>query len=81
MISLCMQYGKKDNWEVEFNGNGSSGTKYTADLAYNKTVNLPQNLFERPGYMFIGWAQKEDGDKEVPEEVKYTDGQAVKDLV
>ena len=71
---------EKDNWEVEFNGNGSSGTKYTADLAYNKTVNLPQNLFERPGYMFIGWAQKEDGDKEVPEEVKYTDGQAVKDL-
>lgn len=71
---------EKDNWEVEFNGNGSSGTKYTADLAYNKTVNLPQNLFERPGYTFIGWAQKEDGDKEVPEEVKYTDGQAVKDL-
>ncbi len=71
---------EKDNWKVEFNGNGSSGSKYTADLAYNKTVNLPQNTFERPGYVFIGWAEKEDGDKEVPEKVKYTNGQAVKDL-
>lgn len=71
---------EKDNWEVEFHGNGSSGTDYTAELSYNKAVNLPQNVFERPGYTFIGWAEKEEGDKEVPEKVKYTDGQAVKDL-
>lgn len=70
----------KSDFEVKFHGNGSSAADYTADLTYNKSVSLPKNVFERPGYTFIGWAQKEDGDKEVPEEVKYTDGQAVKDL-
>ena len=70
----------KSDFEVKFHGNGSSAADYTANLTYNKSVSLPKNIFERPGYTFIGWAQKEDGDKEVPEEVKYTDGQAVKDL-
>lgn len=70
----------KSDFEVKFHGNGSSAADYTANLTYNKSVGLPKNVFERPGYTFIGWAQKEDGDKEVPEEVKYTDGQAVKDL-
>ena len=71
---------EKDNFEVAFHGNGSSGNDYTAELSYNKTVNLPHNIFERPGYTFIGWAEKDESEKEVPEEVKYTDGQAVKDL-
>lgn len=70
----------KSDFEVKFHGNGSSAADYTANLTYNKSVSLPKNIFERPGYTFIGWAEKEDGDKEVPEEVKYTDGQAVKDL-
>ena len=70
----------KSDFEVKFHGNGSSAADYTANLTYNKSVGLPKNVFERPGYTFIGWAEKEDGDKEVPEEVKYTDGQAVKDL-
>lgn len=71
---------EKDNFEVKFHGNGSSAANYTADLTYNKTVNLPKNIFERLGYTFIGWAEKDESEKEVPEEVKYTDGQAVKDL-
>ena len=71
---------EKDNFEVKFHGNGSSAADYTADLTYNKTVNLPKNIFERPGYTFIGWAEKDEGEKEVPEEITYTDGQAVKDL-
>lgn len=68
---------EKDNFEVKFHGNGSSAADYTADLTYNKSVNLPKNIFERPGYTFIGWITDPTEDTVVPE---FTDGQAVKDL-
>lgn len=70
---------EKDNYEVKFHGNGSSATDYTRNLPYNKTTNLPENVFERPGYTFMGWAPEEELDryKVIP---KYTNGAEVKDL-
>lgn len=69
-----------DSWEVAFHGNGSSGETYTADLAYNKTVNLPENVFQRPGYTFIGWAEDDENAKEISDQIDFANGQAVKDL-
>lgn len=70
---------EKDNYEVKFHGNGSSAADYTRNLPYNKTTNLPANVFERPGYTFMGWAPEEELDryKVIP---KYTNGAEVKDL-
>lgn len=73
-ITFYAIWGKSD-FEVKFHGNGSSAADYTADLAYNKSVNLPKNIFERPGYTFLGWVKDPTQDT-----VDYTDGQAVKDL-
>lgn len=67
----------KSDFEVKFHGNGSSAADYTADLTYNKSVSLPKNVFERPGYTFIGWVEDPTRDTVQPD---YTDGQAVKDL-
>lgn len=67
----------KSNFEVQFHGNGSSAADYTVDLDYNKSVNLPKNIFERPGYTFVGWVEDPKQDTVKPD---YTDGQAVKDL-
>lgn len=63
-----------NSYTVRFNANGGKGTMADQSFTYDVAQNLTSNDFTRDGYTFIGWAENESGD------VKYTDGQSVKNL-
>ena len=61
-------------YTVEFNKTSGTGSMSSINMTYDRSVNLPKNSFENPGYNFMGWSDKNGG------EVKYSDQQSVKNL-
>lgn len=43
------------SYTVSFNANGGQGTRDSITLSYDQAVKLPENIFVRAGYNFIGW--------------------------
>ena len=57
---------------VTFDANNGSGSMKGIKIINDKTARLKYNLFERPGYAFVGWNTKADGTG-----TGYTDGQNI----
>ena len=58
-------YAKWDvlRYTIVFDGNGATSGKVDAlqNCVYNSTYSLPDNHFERDGYIFLGWNTAADG--------------------
>ena len=68
------KYGK---YTIRFNGNGASeGLMADIRPRYDESVTLPENVYQRNGYVFDGWNTKSDGSG-----ASYTDKQTVIGLV
>lgn len=60
---------------VEFDGNGSDSGEMSEIFAYTgEIIYLPENLFEKTGYSFIGWSTQSDGRVEYGDNVAYMVG-------
>ena len=66
-----------NNYSVAFNKNGASATGSIdmIEMTYDQEYTLPNNTFERPGYVFLGWNTTATGKGDT-----YTPGQKVKNL-
>ena len=53
---------KSNNYSVEYNGNGGTGTMEKSTFEYGTAYRLSKNEFERTGATFAGWAISEKGD-------------------
>ena len=62
-------YYVPNNCAVSYDGNGGAGEMADTDAVYNEDVTLSENVFERTGYDFIGWATSVSGS------VIYADGE------
>lgn len=62
------------NLKFDINASDASGEMEQITLKYGQSMPLPENLFARPKYDFIGWAYTSDG------KVAFTDRQAVLNL-
>lgn len=62
-------------YTVKFNGNGGVGSMDPFDINYGETKYLPDNRFERNGYVFLGWTSDSAGTGETIE-----NGSAIRDL-
>ena len=51
-----------NNYIVHFDANGGNGTMEDIIMTYDKAKMLPENLFVRNGYSFVGWSKTYDGD-------------------
>ena len=51
-----------EKYDVVFNANGGSGIMETINVKVGTSIVLPENLFTRFGYDFIGWARTADGE-------------------
>ena len=58
-------------YKVVFDSNDGQGTMESMNFTYDEAQNLPENLFTKEGYKFIGWQY---------EDVQYDDLEAVKNL-
>ena len=68
------KYGK---YTIRFNGNGASeGLMADIRPRYDESVTLPENVYQRNGYVFDGWNTKSDGSG-----ASYADKQTVIGLV
>lgn len=63
-----------NNYSVQFNANGGSGTMADQEFAFWVSQDLSSNAFSRVGYTFEGWATSVDGAK------VYSDRQCVYNL-
>ena len=63
-----------NNYTIEYNANGGTGTMAPTHATYDSEVIVEQNAFVRPGFTFKGWALEESGD------VVYAPGQSVMNL-
>lgn len=60
--------------KVVFNANGGSGNMADFELKTGETARLPQNLFNRTGYVFMGWSSGSTGDVLWGDKYEYTMG-------
>ena len=60
--------------KVVFNANGGSGNMADFELKTGETARLPQNLFNRTGYVFMGWSSGSTGDVLWDDKSEYTMG-------
>ena len=64
-----------NEYTVNFNANGGSGTMESQQFIYDAAQNLTTNAFTRTGYTFAGWNTSKNGTG-----TSYTDGQSVENL-
>ncbi|MCQ2354805.1 MAG: InlB B-repeat-containing protein, partial [Clostridia bacterium] len=64
-----------NNYTVEFNANGGTGTMANLAMTYGTAKALTKNAFTRSGYTFLGWAKTADAAT-----AAYTDAKSVKNL-
>ena len=50
-----------NTYTLKFNANGGTGTMADIPMTYDVPVTLPESVFEREGYEFIGWNTKANG--------------------
>ena len=65
---------KVNEYTVVFNPNGAEGEEITQNMVYDMPDALTENIFERTGYTFSGWATTAKG------KAVHTDGKTVKNL-
>lgn len=63
-----------NNYSLEFDSNGGSGTMASQDCRYTVPFNLAKCSFVKDGYVFAGWSLSPDAP------VKYSDGESVCNL-
>lgn len=74
-ITLYAQW-KPMNYTIVYNGNGATrGSMSDQVVAYDSTVNLKKNTYQKANYTFQGWNTRSDG-----KGTSYTDQQQVKNL-
>ena len=66
---------KANQYTIQFNANGGSGTMSNQSYAYGVSKALTANAFTKTGYTFAGWNTKADGTG-----TSYTDTQNVSNL-
>ncbi len=62
------------SYTVLFDANGGAGTMYAQDFDHDESKALQANAYERPGFVFAGWAKTAGG------AVAYSDRQTVRNL-
>ncbi|MCQ2355074.1 MAG: InlB B-repeat-containing protein, partial [Clostridia bacterium] len=74
---VCIFYAawEANNYTVEFNANGGTGTMANLAMTYGTAKALTKNAFTRSGYTFLGWAKTADAAT-----AAYTDAKSVKNL-
>lgn len=74
-ITLYAQW-KPMNYTIVYNGNGATrGSMSDQVVAYDSTVNLKKNTYQKANYTFQGWNTRSDG-----KGTSYSDQQQVKNL-
>ena len=64
-----------NTYTVAFDGNSASGNMTSIEMTYGVEKNLPNNVFTKVGYTFIGWNIDRNATS-----AQYTDGQSVINL-
>lgn len=76
-VKLYAQW-KVNQYTIQYNGNGGTGTMANQTLRYNQKQSLAKNTFTKKGKKFAGWAtSKKDAKKG---KVKYKNGAKVKNM-
>lgn len=73
-VTLYAQWSP-NNYTINFNGNGGTGSMSGITATYDKDAQLPANTFTKEGYSFSGWNTAADGSG-----ATYADKATVKNL-
>ncbi|MBU5359615.1 InlB B-repeat-containing protein [Enterococcus raffinosus] len=65
---------KANNYTVQFDANGGSGTMNDQSFVYDIEQRLTVNSFSRPNYDFVGWSNRKNGP------ISFTNKEIVKNL-